>query len=197
MDAPPPAQPPAQAPDAASPAARPAPTNADFFWTLLKIGLTGFGGVLPFARRALVEKKGWLTEAEFAELLSLGQSLPGPNIVNVVVMLGYRHHGIFGALNCVCAILLAPMAIVLSLASVYAEYAEVPWVQRMMAGIASAAAGLILTMGVSMVRAQPRRAALYLLTAGTIVAKLAGAPLLLVLFVFAGTGMFLSARGAF
>ncbi len=171
------------------------PSKADYFWTLLKIGLSGFGGVLPFARRALVEKKRWLTEAEFAELLSLGQSLPGPNIVNVVVMLGYRDHGIAGALLCVFAILFAPMVIVLLLVNVYAEYSAVPWVRSMMAGIASAAAGLILTMGVRMLRAQPQRAAVYLLAGGTIAAKLAGAPLLLVLFVFAGIGMFLGARG--
>ncbi len=173
------------------------PSLADYFWTLLKVGLSGFGGVLPFARRALVEKKKWLTEAEFAELLSLGQSLPGPNIVNVVVMLGYRDHGIPGALLCVFAILFAPMVVVLMLVSVYAEYSSVPWVRRMMAGIAAAAAGLILTMGVRMLRAQPQRAAVYLLAGGTIAAKLAGAPLLLVLFVFTALGMFLAARGAF
>ena len=173
------------------------PSRSDYFWTLLKIGLTGFGGVLPFARRALVEKKRWLSEAEFAELLSLGQSLPGPNIVNLVVMLGYRHHGVPGALNCVAAILFAPMVVVLLLVNVYAEYANVPWVRRMMAGIAAAAAGLILTMGVRMIRAQPKRAAVYVLAAGVVAAKLAGAPLLLVLFGFTGAGMWLSTRGAF
>lgn len=184
-------------PPAPPPAHPPAPPSlTEYFWTLLKIGLSGFGGVLPFARRAFVEKKKWLTEAEFAELLSLGQSLPGPNIVNVVVMLGYRDHGVFGALVCLLAILCAPMVIVLLLVSVYAEYSAVPWVRSMMAGIAAAAAGLIFTMGVRMLRAQPRRAAVYVIAGGTIAAKLAGAPLLLVLFVFAGLGLFLCARGA-
>ena len=173
------------------------PSQSALFWTFLKIGLTGFGGVLPFARRALVEKKRWLSEAEFAELLSLGQSLPGPNIVNLVVMLGYRHHGILGALNCVVAILFAPMVVVLLLVNVYAEYANLPWVRRMMGGIAAAAAGLILTMGVRMIRAQPKRAAVYVLVGGVVAAKLAGAPLLLVLFGFTGAGVWLSARGAF
>ena len=173
------------------------PSQSALFWTFLKIGLTGFGGVLPFARRALVEKKRWLSEAEFAELLSLGQSLPGPNIVNLVVMLGYRHHGILGALNCVVASLFAPMVVVLLLVNVYAEYANLPWVRRMMGGIAAAAAGLILTMGVRMIRAQPKRAAVYVLVGGVVAAKLAGAPLLLVLFGFTGAGVWLSARGAF
>ncbi len=180
-----------------SPVPAASPSQAALFSTFLKIGLSGFGGVLPFARRALVEKKRWLSEAEFAELLSLGQSLPGPNIVNLVVMLGYRHHGVLGALNCVAAILFAPMVVVLLLVNVYAEYANVPWVQRMMAGIAAAAAGLILTMGVRMIRAQPKRAAVYLLAGGVVAAKLAGAPLLLVLFGFTGAGVWLSSRGAF
>ena len=185
------------APDASTGSAPVAvPSHATLFWTFLKIGLSGFGGVLPFARRALVEKHRWLGEAEFAELLSLGQSLPGPNIVNLVVMLGYRYHGVAGALNCVLAILLAPMALVLVLVSVYAEYADLPWVRRMMAGIAAAAAGLILTMGVRMVCAQPKRAAMYVMVAATVAAKLAGAPLLAVLFVVTGAGLWLNARSA-
>ena len=112
-------------------------------------------------------------------------------------MFGYRYHGVAGALNCVFAILLAPMALVLVLVNVYAEYADLPWVRRMMAGIAAAAAGLILTMGVRMVRAQPKRAAVYLMVAATVAAKLAGAPLLAVLFVVTGVGLWLNARGAF
>ena len=176
--------------------AAPRPSQGTLFFTFLKIGLSGFGGVLPFARRALVEKQRWLTEAEFAELLSLGQSLPGPNIVNLVVMLGYRYHGLAGVINCLVAILLPPMVVVLMLVSVYAQYADLPWVRRMMAGIAAAAAGLILTMGVRMLRAQPKRAAVYVVAAGTVAAKLAGAPLMAVLLVFTGLGLWLMARGS-
>jgi len=186
------------APTPAAPSAAvtaPRPSQATLFFTFLKIGLSGFGGVLPFARRALVEKQRWLSEAEFAELLSLGQSLPGPNIVNLVVMLGYRYHGIAGVINCLTAILLPPLVVVLMLVSVYAQYADLPWVRRMMAGIAAAAAGLILTMGVRMLRAQPKRAAVYVVAAGTVAAKLAGAPLMAVLFVFTGLGLWWMARG--
>ena len=175
-------------------AAAPPPGSAALFWTFFKIGLSGFGGVMPFARRALVEKKRWLSEAEFAELLSLGQTLPGPNIVNLVVMLGYRYRGVGGALTCVAAILLAPMAIVLLLVNLYAEFADLPWVRRMMTGIAAAAAGLILTMGVRMLRAQPRRASVYLLAAGTLAAKLAGMPLMAVLLLFTAAGIWVNTR---
>ena len=64
----------------------------------LKIGLSGFGGVLPFARRMLLDQKQWLTELEFNEVLALSQFLPGPNIINVAIIIGRRLQGPAGAL---------------------------------------------------------------------------------------------------
>lgn len=168
---------------------RAAPGLAAYCWSFFKIGLTGFGGVLPFARRALVEKNQWLTEAEFAEYLSLGQSLPGPNIVNLILMLGYRDHGVSGALLCVLAILLPPMIVVLLLVSIYGQYADVPEVRRVMGGIAAAAAGLIFTTGLRMLRAQPKKWPPWVLAACTLGAMLAGAPLLVVLLVLTAAGL--------
>ena len=175
--------------------ARAVPALSLYCWTFLKIGLSGFGGVLPFARRALVEKNQWLTEAEFAEYLSLGQSLPGPNIVNLILMLGYRDHGVRGALICVVAILLPPMIVVLLLVSVYGQYADVPEVRRVMGGIAAAAAGLIFTVGLRMLRAQPKSWPPWVLAACTLGAMLAGAPLLAVLAVGTAAGLMMYARG--
>jgi chromate transporter len=166
-----------------------------YCWTFFKIGLSGFGGVLPFARRAMVEKKQWLTEAQFAEYLSLGQSLPGPNIVNLILMLGYRDHGVRGALVCVLAILLPPMLVVLALVSVYGQYADVPEVRRLMGGIAAAAAGLIFTVGLRMLRAQPRKWPPWALAACTLGAMLLGAPLLAVLAACTAAGLLMHARG--
>src|SRR4051794_29801895 len=74
---------------------REAVTVAALFLAFLKMGLSGFGGVLPWARRGLVEERGWLTEQEFAETLSLCQFLPGPNIVNVSIHVGARFQGPF------------------------------------------------------------------------------------------------------
>ena len=177
------------------------PSLSLYVWTLLKIGLSGFGGVMPYARRTLVEQKKWITEAEFAELLALGQSLPGPNIVNLLLMLGYRDHGVAGGLLCAATILLPPMIVVLLMVSVYGQYADLPEVRRVMAGIAAAAAGLILTMGLRMLRApqcSPQRAwPSWVLAAGTLGAMLAGAPLLLVLIGFTLLGALFHARGWF
>ena len=188
---------PAAKPDAPPDVPRAVPSLGLYAWTFLKIGLSGFGGVLPFARRALVEKNKWLTEAEFAEYMSLGQSLPGPNIVNLILMLGYRDHGVAGALLCVVAILLPPMIVVLLLVSVYGQYADVPEVRRVMAGIAAAAAGLIFTIGLRMLRVQPKAWPPWVLAGVTLGAMLLGAPLLAVLFVGTASGLVMYARGWF
>ncbi len=63
-------------------------STLQLFLGFLKIGLSGFGGVMPFARRMLVEEQRWLTEVEFLDVLSLSQFLPGPNVVNVSIIVG-------------------------------------------------------------------------------------------------------------
>src|SRR5512143_3135201 len=88
-------------------------STAALFFGFLRVGVSGFGGVLPFARRMLVERERWLTEQEFTEVLSLGQFLPGPNIVNVSVIVGRRFHGPLGALVATIALMAPPLAIVL------------------------------------------------------------------------------------
>ncbi|HYT54146.1 MAG TPA: chromate transporter [Verrucomicrobiae bacterium] len=60
------------------------------FLTFSRITLSGFGGLMFWARRGLVERQRWLTEQEFMDLLVLGQLLPGPNVLNLTVMVGYH-----------------------------------------------------------------------------------------------------------
>lgn len=172
------------------PAAPAIPTSRDLFGGFLLIGLSGFGGVLPHARHALVESKRWMTEREFAETLALGQALPGPNIVNMGLMMGYRFRGIVGALACVTGLMAAPMVIVLALAAVYSQYAHLPLVQRVTAGVAFAGAGLILSTGVRMLLSQGRQAAIWGLAGATVVTKIVlGWPLLGVLGVLVPVGV--------
>ena len=73
-------------------------SRATLFAAFLKIGLLGFGGVMPWARRVLVEERAWLSDREFAELLGMCQVLPGPNVVNLAVILGARWQGAVGSL---------------------------------------------------------------------------------------------------
>jgi chromate transporter len=116
------------------------------------VGMMGFGGVLPLARRMIVEQRRWLTPAEFTDLLALCQFLPGGNIINLSVAMGLRFRGIPGALAALIGLLAAPTLIALALAAVYMGYRDEPMVRRLFAGLAAAAAGLILATAIKIAR---------------------------------------------
>jgi len=148
------------------PAAPSVPVGA-LFWGFLKIGLSGFGGVLPFARRTLVERERWLTEVEFTEVLSLSQFLPGPNIVNVSIIVGRRFQGALGAVAATLGLMLMPLIIVMLLATLYAEFAQVDAVRQACSGVSAAASGLIVAMAVKLskpIRRTPWQVVIGLLT---------------------------------
>ncbi len=108
--------------------------------------------MLPFARRMLVEERHWLTEQEFTEVLSLAQFLPGPNIVNASVIIGRRFQGPIGSIVATVGLMLLPLALVLALAAVFAEYAQVEAVRGACRGVSAAASGLVLSMALRMAR---------------------------------------------
>jgi chromate transporter len=105
--------------------------------------LQGFGGVLPVAQRVLVEQQRWLSREQFVETLSLGQVLPGPNIVNMALMIGDRFFGLRGALAALGGLLTAPLLIVLALAALYGQLSSVPAVAGALRGMGAVSAGLI------------------------------------------------------
>ena len=122
------------------------PSLRALFAGFFGIGIVGFGGVLPWARRMMVEQRGWVTAAEFNDLLALCQFLPGPNVVNMAVATGARFAGVAGSAACVAGLLAAPMVIVVALGGLYAQYGHIPVVARGFAGLAAAAAGLVVAM---------------------------------------------------
>jgi chromate transporter len=124
------------------------PTVGALFTGFLGLGLIGFGGVLPLARRMIVEDRRWLTSAEFTELLGLCQFLPGGNIINLSVAIGLRFRGVAGALAALVGLIAAPTAIVVMLGMVYDRFAGDPHIQHLFAGLAAAAAGLLVAMAV-------------------------------------------------
>jgi len=129
------------------------PTIGQLFLGFLQIGITGFGGVLPIARRALVDRRRWLSEEAFSQDLAIAQLLPGPNVVNHSVAIGLRFGGIPGAIASFTAILAMPMFILLSLLAIYAKSTDVPQITAALNGIAAVAAGLVGAMAWRM--AQP------------------------------------------
>ena len=119
-------------------------SRATLFASFLKMGLLGFGGVLPWARRIIVDERRWLDDREFAELIGLCQVLPGPNVVNLAVIIGARSHGPLGSLIAMTGILFVPIGVMLSIAIFYAAVAHAPVARNAIAGASAAAAGLIL-----------------------------------------------------
>jgi chromate transporter len=122
-------------------------SRAQLFTSFLKMGLLGFGGVLPWARRVLVDERRWLDDREFAELIGLCQVLPGPNVVNLSVIIGARAQGPIGSLIAVTGILFVPVGVMLLIAMFYASVAHEPLARNAIAGASAAAAGLIIGTG--------------------------------------------------
>lgn len=118
--------------------------GVELFSGFFKAGVLGFGGVLPVARRIIVEERQWLSQAAFNDLFSLCQFLPGANIVNFAFALGLRNRGLAGAACAVAGLVAAPVSLVLCLAGLYDRYGTVPMVQHGLAGLAAAAAGLVM-----------------------------------------------------
>src|ERR1700761_6746688 len=123
-----------------------APTIGGLFNGFLLLGLTGFGGVLPLARHMIVEKRRWLSGAEFTELLSLCQFLPGGNIINLSVAIGLHFRGIPGAAAAIAGLIAAPTAPVLRLGWFSSSFSREPAVVHMFAGLAAAASRLLISM---------------------------------------------------
>jgi chromate transporter len=133
--------------DGAPETLRPAST-ADLFYTFNRLSLQGFGGVLAVAQRELVERKRWLTREQFVEILSLGQVLPGPNVVNLALMLGDRFFGLRGAIAAVGGMLVVPLIIVIALTAAYAEYSRLAIVSGALRGMGAVAAGLVIATAI-------------------------------------------------
>ena len=100
----------------------------ELFLAFNQLALSGFGGVLPWAHRSLVERKGWLTQREFVETLALGQLLPGPNIGNMAVMIGYRFSGYAGAAAAFGGLVAGPFLLMIAVALLYRNYGALPLV---------------------------------------------------------------------
>ena len=123
---------------------------SDLFFTFNRLALQGFGGVLAVAQRELVERRRWLSRTQFVEMLAIAQVLPGPNIVNLSLMLGDRFFGLRGAAAALAGMLLVPLVIVTALAAAYAEYSRLPIVSGALRGMGAVAAGLIMATSIKL-----------------------------------------------
>ena len=139
------------APNQPAPLRQPASCGA-LFGVFNRLALQGFGGVLPVAHRMLVERERWLSPQQFVELLTIGQVLPGPNIINISIILGDRFFGWRGALAATAGLLVLPLLIVLGLTAVYQQFSHNPFVVGALRGMGAVAAGLVIATAIKLAR---------------------------------------------
>ncbi|MCB2018047.1 MAG: chromate transporter [Hydrogenophaga sp.] len=133
-------------------------SKTDLFMSFSWLALQGFGGVLAVVQRELVDKKRWLTREQFVEDWAVAQILPGPNVVNLSLMIGGRHFGLAGGLAALAGMLAAPLVLVLMLAALYGSVADSPAAQGALRGMGAVAAGLITATGIKLVAALGKNA---------------------------------------
>jgi len=140
--------PPAAVPAPDLPASSPPnqPGLLELFVAFAKMSLAGFGGVLVWARRGIVDQHRWMTAEEFNETFALCHFLPGPNIVNLSVVFGSRFRGIAGGIAAFAGLVGPPMVIATILAALYARYGEIEMLRRILAGVSCAAVGLLISV---------------------------------------------------
>ncbi|VVE83515.1 chromate transporter [Pandoraea sputorum] len=166
----------------------PNPTEHPTCWDLAlafgTVGATGFGGVLPWARRMVVDQRRWLTDREFAELLPLAQLLPGPNVANIATVLGRRFRGPRGAAAAVAGLYFCPTIAIILIGFAYARWGQTPLVQHLLSGLMPAATGLVIATSVRLLAGLKRHWTTLAFAAATFLGSFVfGLPLLLVLGV--------------
>jgi chromate transporter len=129
---------------------------SDLFISFSLLALQGFGGVLAVVQHELVERKRWLTREEFIEDWAVAQIMPGPNVVNLSMMIGSRYFGLPGALTALAGMLTFPLVVVLCMALAYSRFADDPQVAGALRGMGAVAAGLIIATGIKLISALER-----------------------------------------
>lgn len=133
-------------------------SKTDLFVSFTWLALQGFGGVLAVVQRELVEKKRWMSREQFVEDWAVAQIMPGPNVVNLSMMIGGRYYGLPGALAALAGMLTAPMVLVLLLAALYGSVADSAVAQNALRGMGAVAAGLVAATGIKLIAALNKNA---------------------------------------
>jgi len=131
-------------------------SKTDLFNTFSRMALQGFGGVLTVVQRELVERKRWMSPTQFVEEWSVAQIMPGPNVVNLCLMIGGRYFGLPGALAALAGLLCLPLLLVLTLAMVFGGISDNLHAQGALRGMGAVAAGLITATGLKLISALPQ-----------------------------------------
>jgi chromate transporter len=128
-------------------------SKTDLFFSFTWLALQGFGGVLAVVQRVLVEEKRWMSREQFVEDWAVAQIMPGPNVVNLSLMIGGRYFGLAGALAGLAGMLAAPLVVALLLAMAFGGVSDAAWAQGALRGMGAVSAGLIAAVGLKLIGA--------------------------------------------
>ena len=131
-------------------------SKTELFMVFTFLALQGFGGVLAVVQHELVERRKWMTKAQFVEEWSVAQVMPGPNVVNLCLMIGGKYFGIVGALAAVCGLICGPLVVVLGLAILFGGVADNAIAQGALKGMGAVAAGLVIATGLKLATTLPK-----------------------------------------
>lgn len=171
----------------------------DLFVAFTLLALQGFGGVMAVVQRELVERRRWLTQDEFIEDWAVAQIMPGPNVVNLSMMIGARYFGLAGAMTALAGLLAAPMVLILVLATLHSRFAGNPHVAGALRGMGAVSAGLIAAAGLKLSgtlarNPMPLAWCIGICTLGFVLVALVKVPLFYVLPGLGGLGCLLAYR---
>ncbi|WP_295940860.1 chromate transporter [uncultured Alistipes sp.] len=125
------------------------------FGSFFKIGLFTFGGgyaMIPLIEQELIVKRRWIEHDEFIDLLTLAQSVPGPIAINTSVFVGYKMHGVWGALAALMGSVLPSFAIILAIALLFADIRHNPVVDAAFKGMRPVVVALIVAPVITLAR---------------------------------------------
>ena len=131
-------------------------SKTELFVAFTLMALKGVGGVLVIVQHELVNRRKWLTQAQFVEEWSVAQVMPGPNVVNLCLMLGGKYFGLAGALAAVSGLIVAPMLLVLTLAILFGGVSDSAIAQGALKGMGAVSGGLIIATGLKLSKTMPQ-----------------------------------------
>ena len=134
----------------------PPPSRVELFLAFLKVGVSAFGGALPWVRRVIVEQKRWITDRELTDILTVCQAVPGPNVVNTSVFIGTKFGGVRGAIAAFVGLIAGPLVLLLAISELYHHFSHVTQVRSAMKGMSIVATMYLVAMALRM--AKPFRA---------------------------------------
>ena len=124
------------------------PGLRELFVCMMQVAFSAFGGGMSlWSHRIIVERRHWMTSESFVTGLTVARLFPGPNQINMSVYIGSIFKGVPGSLAAIAGIILFPFTLLMVLGLIYFQISAISEVNRLLAGLAAAAAGMALSMG--------------------------------------------------